>query len=139
MKSAVFVDTSAWIAVSYAPDPLRPVVLNRLAELQRDKRALVTTSAVITEVLDGFASHRLRFLAIPFRARLRAIPHLEVVHVSEEIFERGWDLYASRPDKDWSLTDCVSFVVMSDRAMTNALAHDRHFEQAGFRALLREI
>jgi len=50
----------------------------------------------------------------------------------------GLELYARRPDKSWSLTDCISFVVMTDRGLTEALTGDHHFEQAGFRALLRE-
>ena len=50
---------------------------------------------------------------------------------------RGVALYAERPDKDWSLTDCISFVVMRTMDITEALTGDRHFEQAGFTALLK--
>lgn len=53
------------------------------------------------------------------------------------LWRRGLGLYAARPDKAWSLTDCISFVVMTDRGLTEALTGDHHFEQAGFRALLR--
>jgi hypothetical protein len=52
------------------------------------------------------------------------------------LFERGLSLYLRRMDKDWSLTDCVSFVVMEEMALTDALTGDRHFEQAGFHVLL---
>ena len=107
-------------------------------KLERQQRALVTTSLALAEVLDGLASHHLRFLAAPFRARLSAMPHLEIVHIDETLFSRGWDLYQSRDDKDWSLTDCLSFFVMQERDIGEALAHDHHFVQAGFRALLRE-
>ena len=55
---------------------------------------------------------------------------------SDELFARGMDLYRSRHDKDWSLTDCISFVVMADEGLAEALTGDRHFEQAGFKALL---
>ena len=58
--------------------------------------------------------------------------------MDDDTFARGFDLYARRPDKSWSLTDCISFVVMTDRGLTEALTGDHHFEQAGFRALLRE-
>jgi len=51
--------------------------------------------------------------------------------------DRGLALYISRPDKDWSLTDCISFVVMKERGLTGALTADHHFEQAGFVALLK--
>ena len=52
-------------------------------------------------------------------------------------FDEGVRLYVARPDKDWSLTDCISFVVMRERGITEALTGDRHFEQAGFVALLK--
>ena len=55
---------------------------------------------------------------------------------TSELFERGLALYNARPDKEWSLTDCISFVVMADEGLTDALTGDRHFEQAGFTALL---
>lgn len=57
---------------------------------------------------------------------------------SPDLFGRGFELYAARPDKDWSLTDCISFVVMKDRRLERALTADVHFVQAGFHALLRE-
>ena len=68
---------------------------------------------------------------------LRRNPAVEIVSPSEELFNRGLDLYSRRIDKSWSLTDCISFVVMADRGLTEALTGDHHFEQAGFRALLR--
>jgi hypothetical protein len=61
-----------------------------------------------------------------------------VVPASSELFDRGMSLYLARPDKKWSLTDCISFVVMEDRKVTEALTADHHFEQAGFVALLKE-
>jgi predicted nucleic acid-binding protein len=60
-----------------------------------------------------------------------------IVASSRELFRRGFDLYADRPDKEWSLTDCISFVVMTDRRITDALTGDHHFEQAGFVAILK--
>jgi predicted nucleic acid-binding protein len=62
---------------------------------------------------------------------------IEVIPVGEVLYEKGLQLYRDRIDKDWSLTDCISFLVMQDRRLTDALTTDRHFEQAGFRALLR--
>jgi len=61
-----------------------------------------------------------------------------VILLSTEVFSRGLLLFDSRADKEWSLTDCISFVVMEDRGLTDALTADHHFEQAGFRALLNE-
>jgi len=62
----------------------------------------------------------------------------KVVAASARLFDAALDLYQRRPDKDWGLTDCASFVVMSDRKLTDALTADEHFRQAGFRPLLLE-
>jgi predicted nucleic acid-binding protein len=63
---------------------------------------------------------------------------VEIEPASRALFDAGWKLYCERPDKDWSLTDCISFVVMHDRGIVDALTGDHHFEQAGFCALLRQ-
>ncbi len=55
-----------------------------------------------------------------------------------EWFERGLELYERRPDKEWSVTDCISFAVMTERGVSEALTNDRHFEQAGFQILLKK-
>ena len=68
---------------------------------------------------------------------LRADRALEIVPVSRDLLERGRALYSDRPDKYWSLTDCISFVVMKDYQISEALTGDHHFEQAGFVALLK--
>jgi predicted nucleic acid-binding protein len=60
-----------------------------------------------------------------------------IVETSGKLFRTGVAFYSRRPDKDWSLTDCISFVVMRDRGITEALTGDHHFEQAGFKALLK--
>jgi predicted nucleic acid-binding protein len=56
---------------------------------------------------------------------------------SADLFEKGLQLHAQRPDKEWSLTDCISFVILWDRHIAKALTHDHHYEQAGLEALLR--
>ncbi len=60
-----------------------------------------------------------------------------IVRASDELFKAGVAFYAMRPNKDWSLTDCISFHVMRDRGIREALTGDHHFEQAGFKTLLR--
>ena len=64
-------------------------------------------------------------------------PNVEVVPQTSIQFREVFDLYGSRSDKSWSLTDCASFRLMTERGVSEALAYDHHFEQAGFRALLR--
>jgi len=64
------------------------------------------------------------------------VPKVKIIPATHDLFELGLQLYSQRLDKDWPLTDCVSFVVMSEAKLRDALTGDRHFEQAGFRALL---
>lgn len=96
----------------------------------------VTTMGILLEVADGMAGLPERARCIRFLDRLRAQPNTKVVEFSGALVWRGYALYRTRPDKEWSLTDCVSFVVMADEGLTEALTGDRHFEQAGFVALL---
>ena len=74
---------------------------------------------------------------IEFILHLRQMPACEIVPASRELLDRALDLYHQHADKDWTLTDCVSLVIIGDRNVTDALTGDKHFEQAGFVALLK--
>ncbi len=63
---------------------------------------------------------------------------VEIVPLDEQLVARAFQLYRQRMDKEWGMTDCISFVVMQERGIAGALTTDEHFQQAGFRALLRE-
>ena len=97
---------------------------------------VVTTEWVLTELGDGLSRQSDRKVFERVLDGLRSDPQTLTVPASHELFEDGVRLYNSRPDKEWSLTDCTSFVVMRHRGITAALTGDRHFEQAGFVALL---
>ena len=97
----------------------------------------VTTAWILTEVADALAAPAQRRTALTLFARLRDDPTVTIVPPSEKLFNRGLDFYARRSDKGWSLTDCISFIVMQDEGLGSALTGDRHFEQAGFKALLK--
>lgn len=97
---------------------------------------IVTTRWVLAEIADGLAAPPLRAGAVAFFHRLERNPFVKIVPASDGQFASGLALYERRPDKAWSLTDCISFVVMVDEKITDALTGDHHFEQAGFRALL---
>ncbi len=68
---------------------------------------------------------------------LRADPSIRIIPARRSVLESGWELYQKRIDKEWSLTDCISFLVMQKLRLADALTGDRHFEQAGFRMLLK--
>ncbi len=99
---------------------------------------LVTTCAVLLEIGNVLAKQRYRHAAVQLLDTLSQDPSVHVVPLSADLYERALTLFRERPDKDWGLTDCVSFVVMRDRDITVALTPDTHYQQAGFRALLLE-
>ena len=99
-------------------------------------RRLITTDWVLTEVADALSSPASRVTCSQFLGEFRQSPRVEVLPATRDLFESGWKLYIARPDKDWSLTDCISFIVMERRGCSESLTGDHHFTQAGFRALL---
>ncbi|MCZ6677072.1 MAG: hypothetical protein O7E52_07455 [Candidatus Poribacteria bacterium] len=87
---------------------------------------------------DGLSSRNSRMTAVDFIEHSYNTTNTHVVPLSRGLIDRAIELYRSRPDKGWTLTDCMSFIVMQNEGLTEALTADRHFEQAGFRAVLRE-
>lgn len=98
----------------------------------------ITTEWVLAEVCDGFASSSKRRIVAQMRRLWKADAKLIIIEATHDLFERGLDLYCNRLDKEWSLTDCISFEVMREHGVTEALTGDRHFAQAGFIPLLTE-
>ena len=101
------------------------------------RRRRVTTTWVLTEAGDAMSVGTNRAAFLEFLEFVRESPLVTIVPASEELFQRGVELFAQRPDKKWTLTDCISFVAIQDEGITEALTEDHHFEQAGFAALLK--
>lgn len=130
-----FADTFYFLALLNADDAAHSAAHRRAAELGA---RLVTTDWVIIEVADALSAPALKRGFLALWRHVRDHPAIEVIPADRAHLLRGLDLYARRLDKAWSLTDCISFVVMTERGLTDALTGDHHFEQAGFRALLRD-
>lgn len=132
--SAVFVDTWFFLAILNRADAghARAVQLNR-----EERRHRVTTDWVLVEVGDALARAGNRDAFASFFDWIRSDPRTTIVPASRSLLENGVIFYRYRRDKDWPLTDCISFVVMEDEEIRDALTGDRHFEQAGFTALLK--
>ena len=130
----VFMDTSFLLALASPRDEL-----HRRAVMWRYVLTgpLVTTEFILLELADGLAGRKLNPTAVSIIEGLRKGPDTEIIAAESLWIARGFELYRQRADKMWSLTDCISFEIMKDRGITDALTHDHHFEQAGFRALLR--
>jgi predicted nucleic acid-binding protein len=130
----VFADSYYFFAILNPKDNAHQKALQFATE---HAEPLVTTAWVLTELADGLAATRRRAAFSQVVSRLQAEPENEIVPPHEELMSRGIELYDARPDKQWSLTDCISFLVMQDRQIAEALTGDRHFEQAGYVALLK--
>jgi len=132
---AVFGDSLYFLALVNPRDAYHV----RAVEFARNWRGvIVTTRWVLAEVGDGLSGEANRALAVRLIERVTASARFRVTRGSDDLFERGFDLYRQREDKSWSLTDGISFVGMADEKLTEALTGDRHFAQAGFTALLAE-
>lgn len=133
MSEACFADTYFYVALARTGDAGHA---DTRAFAERFKGQIVTTQWVLSEVGASLASpsERPTFISLVEHAELSR--RTEVIEASSTQFSAGLDLYRQRPDKAWSLVDCISFAVMTGRGLTDALTADRHFEQAGFNAVL---
>lgn len=132
--SSCFADSSYYFALFNPRDDAHAIASSITKTL---RRPIVTTSWVLTEIGDGLATTNSRRLFSPFIARLQSIPSMTIVPAEESLFQKAVRLYESRLDKTWSVTDCVSFLVMRHYAISDALTTDHHFAQAGFTVLLK--
>jgi len=133
----VFADTGYWVALVNPHDDLHQEALNTSRSI--GPVFIVTSESVLTELLNDFGQRgpELRRAAATLVDQLKKNPNCEVVPWTASLFTAGFLLYKHRADKGWSLTDCTSFVIMHERHIAESLAHDQHFEQAGYKALLR--
>ena len=129
----IFADSVYFFALVNARDTFHP----RAAEFAaRSENPFVTTAWIITEVADGLCARATRETVIRLLDILQSSADVEIVQPSAELFQQGLERYRQRLDKNWSLTDCISFLVMEQRGITEALTADHHFQQAGFSTLL---
>jgi uncharacterized protein len=131
---AVFIDTSFLIGLVINNDQLHTLAVAWRRAL---RGPFVTSEFVLLEVADSLSNRPRRSFAQDIMQDVRDDPAVEVVSLDSTWMQRGWQLFVASADKAWSLTDCISFEIMRQRAITDALTHDHHFEQAGFHALLR--
>ncbi len=129
----IFADTFYFLALLNKHDKGHAKAVEYAACVEQ----IVTTEWVLTEVADGLASSRHRQMFPRTRQALLDNADVFVVPLDMKLHEEGVNLFASRLDKYWSLTDCISFTVMGRQGITEALTGDHHFEQAGFIALLK--
>lgn len=129
----VFADTFYFLALLNKRDEAHAKAVDLSSRIEK----LVTTEWVLTELADGLASSRSRTIFVETRNELLADADTQIVPFEKQLYEDGISLFHNRPDKEWSLTDCISFVTMKRESIVNALTGDHHFEQAGFISLFK--
>jgi predicted nucleic acid-binding protein len=130
--NAIFADTFFFLALLNPKDEAHSKALPYIRQSHP-----FTTAWVLTEVGDAYSAPENRRAFLRLLEILKNSKDIRVENPSEELFNLGIQFFGKRLDKEWSVTDCISFVVMEKIGVTDALTGDRHFEQAGFRALLR--
>jgi predicted nucleic acid-binding protein len=132
----LFLDSSYAIALSAPRDEHHGAALTLAQQLTADDARLVTTQAILVEIGNALARQRYRADAVRLLQSIRHDPRIEIMPLTGTLLETAFGLFDARTDKEWGMTDCISFTVMRERRLTDALTSDDHFRQAGFRALL---
>jgi uncharacterized protein len=136
----VFADTGFWIALFYSKDQWHDTARRYYTLIEAQQIPVFTSEMVLTEYLNFFTrfNANVRSRVVGTVREIGQHPTTTIIPQSSAQFDQAVQLYLDRADQQWSLTDCSSFLLMTELDMTDALAHDKHFEQAGFRALLRQ-
>ena len=137
LPTEVFIDTSFFIALTNSSDEdhLYAVTLQRRLQSQAIRK--ITSEYVLVELGDGLSRFKVRSLAQQVIESVRRDPKFEIIPASTSLFVQALHLFQNRPDKEWGMTDCSSFVIMQQMELYAVLTADHHFEQAGFLPLLR--
>jgi predicted nucleic acid-binding protein len=131
-----FLDTAYVIALLNSHDSYHEKAAKLLSQIH-NAQEVWTTEAVLTEIGNSLSCSN-RSAAVAFINSCYVTLNVKVVTVDRILFRRAVEFYHSRKDKEWGLTDCISFIIMEDYGLTEALTTDEHFQQAGFRVVLLE-
>ena len=137
MKRKVFVDTAAWLALVNKSDSAHQKARTVRDALLKVHIQFVVTNYVMVEIANALCKVPQRETAVKLINSIEMTKNIQIVEIDKEIYKEAWQVYSTYLDKDWSLTDCMSFVVMREKGITEAFTTDKHFEQAGFNILLK--
>lgn len=136
MSKSYFLDTSYLIALLHRGDKWHEAAISLRDKVIQNHILLLTTEYILVEITVGLSALHLRERAEKAVSALRNSHDVKVVPASTTLFDAGSLLYYTRSDKERSLIDCISFIVMEAHGLKEALATDRHFKDAGFQPLL---
>ncbi len=130
-----FVDTAFVIAWVNENDALHAKAIQLLNDYK--DAPWLTTDCILLEIGNSLARN-FRDEAVETINNFLQSEEIEVITLNQNLFNRAFALYQTYRDKTWGLIDCVSFIVMRENNLTDALTNDKHFQQAGFNALMRD-
>lgn len=131
----VFFDTSFIIALETADDQNHESALKHWQNIITTLPTLVTTSYILGEVVTFFNNRNRHAKAVEIGSRLISSPSIQLIHVDEALFNEAWEYFTKHEDKSYSLTDCISFIILKRLRIQTSLTFDKHFVQAGFKKL----
>ena len=137
LDADIYLDAAYLIALGVPADEHHARAMELSAAIQAQRARVVTSRAVLLEVGSALSKGRHRAAAVRLLEAIQNARTVTIVPLTEEQARAGYSLFRDRLDKEWSWTDCISFLVMQERGIRQALTTDEHFEQAGFTALLR--
>jgi len=135
----IFVDTSGWGNLVDTLQEFHAETKAIYLNAKQNGSRLVTTNYVIAELVALLSSPMRipRNRSVKFIESIKSSALVDIIHIDEDLDAKSWELLKNRADKNWSLVDCSSFVVMQENKIVEALTTDHHFEQAGFVRLLK--
>ena len=137
--NVIYVDTSGWGNLVDTLQEFHAETKTIYLNAKQNGSRLVTTNYVIAELI-ALLSSPLRIprtKSIKFIESIKSSALVDIIHIDENLDAKSWELLKNRADKNWSLVDCSSFIVMQENKIVEALTTDHHFEQAGFVRLLK--
>lgn len=139
MASKIFVDTSGWASLFVSTELYHYQSSQYFAQFRQEKQTMITSNYVIAELVALFNSPMKlpRDQLFQYVEAIKTASYVELIYVNPDIDELAWELLKNRTDKNWSLVDATSFIIMQQLNIQIALTTDHHFEQAGFIRLLK--
>ena len=135
-KGPVFIDTHALVAIVNADDEHHEMTARLLSDVVQQRVPVFTSDWVLAEFLSVCSRRPLRAAAGKVAASVRASPLTTVVEASRATWDRAFDLFRARRDKEWSLVDCTTIILCEDNSVRRVLTHDHHFAQAGLEVMI---
>ena len=139
LPDKVFLDTSYVVALCSYKDKYHNIALRIVEDIKKKSIHLITSQVILLEIGNTLARLNARNAAVKLLKSIENDPLIEIIPLTESLYRKGFSLFCERLDKEWGITDCISFIIMKERSINAALTTDIHFQQAGFKALLLEL